>query len=98
MRKALRRLKKKLKKRRKYKQRKPFERKNDKILTAFIPGTIKEVFVKPKAKVSAGDKLFVLEAMKMENNIASPIDGKIKSLHIVQGDRVRKDQLLLEFE
>jgi biotin carboxyl carrier protein len=82
----------------KYQQRKPYEKKNEKILSAFIPGTILDIYVKPNKKVEAGDKLLMLEAMKMNNNIASPIDGVIKSINVQKGDRVKKDEVLIEFK
>jgi len=82
----------------KYKQRKPYQKKDEKSMHAFIPGTIIEVYVKDKSKVKAGDKLLVLEAMKMQNNIISPADGVIKKVHVLSGERVKKRQLLIEFE
>lgn len=82
----------------KYKQRKPYQKKNEKEMTAFIPGTVQSISVKPNAKVKSGDKLLVLEAMKMKNVIVSPIDGIIKKIHVNPGDRIKKDQLILEFE
>lgn len=82
----------------KYKKRKQFQRKNEKELIAFIPGTIGKISIKEKSKVKTGDHLLVLEAMKMKNNILAPIDGVIKRIHIHTGERVRKDQLIIEFE
>ncbi len=82
----------------KYKQRKPYSRKDEKVMAAFIPGTIKELFIQEKSKVKAGDRLLVLEAMKMENTVVSPMDGVIKQIYFAVGERVRKDQVILEFE
>lgn len=82
----------------KYKQRKPFEKKDEKKLYTFIPGTIQEIMVKPDKKVKEGETLLVLEAMKMKNNILSPINGTIKSIHAIVGDRVKKNALLVEFK
>lgn len=82
----------------KYKQRKPFQRKNEKELIAFIPGTVGKYSIKEKSKVKEGDQLLVLEAMKMKNNILSPIDGVVKKIHVQSGERVKKDQIILEFE
>lgn len=82
----------------KYKLRKPYQRKNLKEIHAFIPGTIVQISVKEKAKVKAGDHLLVLEAMKMKNNIFSPVNGTIKKIHVQLGGRIRKDQILFEFE
>jgi pyruvate/2-oxoglutarate dehydrogenase complex dihydrolipoamide acyltransferase (E2) component len=46
--------------------------------------------------VKAGDKLLILEAMKMNNIIAAPVNGKIKKLHVSDGDKVANKQLLIE--
>ena len=45
-----------------------------------------------------GDALLVLEAMKMENIIKSPRDGKVKSVKAVKGTAVEKNQSLIVFE
>ena len=82
----------------KYKLRKPFERKNNKLIYAFIPGTILEVFVKPNKKVEAGEKLLALEAMKMNNAIVSPIGGVIKSVNVKAGDKINKQTILVELK
>ena len=63
-----------------------------------IPGLILEVFVKDEQSVKSGDKLLVLEAMKMKNSITAPQDGKIKSVNVSQGDSVTKGFLLIELE
>ena len=41
--------------------------------------------------------MLVLEAMKMENDILSPINGTIKAINIKAGDRVAKNELIIEF-
>jgi len=66
------------------------------LIKAPMPGLILEVCVKEGDQVSEGDKLMVLEAMKMENVIKSPSTSVIKSVAIKQGDRVEKNQSLIE--
>ncbi len=80
----------------KFENRKTFEPHNPKHINAFIPGTVKNVFVKKGKKVKEGERLLILDAMKMYNQILSPNDGTIKDIHIDTGDRVAKDQLLIE--
>ena len=46
--------------------------------------------------VKSGDTLLVMEAMKMENNIKSNIEGKVKSLKVVVGDAVLEGDVLVE--
>ena len=82
----------------KYQEKKPFVRKDLKKVTAFIPGTILKIYVKKNKRVKEGDKLFILEAMKMRNDITSPIDGTIKDVYIQVGSKVAKEELLLEFK
>jgi biotin carboxyl carrier protein len=82
---------------RKYQEKKPYAPKNIKKITAFIPGTITNVFVTPKKKVKMGDKLLVLEAMKMRNDIISPLDGIIKDVYVKEGEKVNKEKILIEF-
>ncbi|MCL5130364.1 acetyl-CoA carboxylase biotin carboxyl carrier protein subunit [Algibacter sp. L4_22] len=67
-------------------------------LKAPMPGLILEVYVEIEQDVKEGDPLLILEAMKMENIITSPRDGKIKSISAVKGDAVEKNYLLIEFE
>ncbi|MFU8843818.1 MAG: acetyl-CoA carboxylase biotin carboxyl carrier protein subunit [Bacteroidales bacterium] len=82
----------------KHKLRKPYVKKDERKITAFIPGTIREVFVKSKKKIKAGENLLVLEAMKMKNVLIAPFDGVVKSVNVKTGDRVSKDQVLVEIE
>jgi biotin carboxyl carrier protein len=82
---------------RKHRARKPFVRKNENRIEAFIPGLIQKVFVTAGKKVKRGDPLLILEAMKMQNTVPSPHDGTIKTVLVKTGDKVAKDQLLLEF-
>lgn len=44
--------------------------------------------------VSRGETVVVLEAMKMENAIAAPVNGKIKSISFSEGDSVSKNAVL----
>jgi len=81
-----------------YKNRKSYAPLNQKELTAAIPGTILEIFVKKGDTVEADEKVLILEAMKMRNIIIYPLDGKVKKIHVKTGDIVSKDQLLVEFE
>jgi biotin carboxyl carrier protein len=82
----------------KYKNRKPYQAADPKKIIAFIPGKIKKVHVKRKSKVKEGEILLVLEAMKMNNNIFSPVKGTIKEVYVTPGLSVAKGTLLVEFK
>jgi len=60
-----------------------------------MPGTVLEVKVNTDDKVSRGQVLVVLEAMKMENEIVAPRDGKIGVLKAVKGSPVKAGDVLL---
>ena len=49
-----------------------------------MPGTILDVKASVGQAVKAGDVLFILEAMKMENDIVSPADGTVKQILVFQ--------------
>ncbi|MBP5730599.1 MAG: biotin/lipoyl-binding protein [Clostridia bacterium] len=59
-----------------------------KSVKAPMPGSILRVFVKPGDKVKAGEKLLILEAMKMENEITAPEDGTVISVPVSAGNSV----------
>ncbi len=75
-----------------------YEATDPKKVIAFIPGKIKKISVKKGSKVKEGDKLLVLEAMKMNNSILSPRKGVIKEVYVTLGISVAKNALLLEFD
>ena len=63
---------------------------------AQIPGLVSRIFVKVGDRVKAGEKLCILEAMKMENEITSPKSGIVTHIHINSGDNVGKGNLIME--
>jgi len=63
-----------------------------------MPGTIVALKVGVGDKVKAGDAVLVIEAMKMENEIQSPVTGTVVSLNVEKGDNVTPDETLLEIQ
>ncbi|MBR5409410.1 MAG: biotin/lipoyl-binding protein, partial [Clostridia bacterium] len=59
-----------------------------------MPGTILSVKCAIGDSVKAGQVLFILEAMKMENEIVAPADGSVKQILAAKGQSVETDQLL----
>ena len=59
-----------------------------------MPGTILSVNVQNGAAVKKGDILFILEAMKMENEIMAPCDGTVLSVNTTKGSAVESGTLL----
>ncbi len=60
-----------------------------------LPGVVLEVNVKVGDKVSVGQKLLILEAMKMENRIDSDLSGVITQINIQRGDSVMEGDVLI---
>jgi len=83
-----------------YKRRKYLDKQKSKkkveVLQAPMPGKIIDVMVEAGAEVKSGESVIILEAMKMQNEIVAPIDGKINKVHIKPNDIVNKDDILIE--
>jgi len=82
----------------KFARRKPYVPVDPRLVTAFIPGVVQTIHVTAGQAVRWGDRLLVLEAMKMKNDITSPRAGLVKAIHVEAGAMVTKGQLLIEFE
>jgi len=82
----------------KFVTRKRYVPRNNKLIYAFIPGTIREIYVKQGQLVEIGQDLLELEAMKMKNLIKSGINGKILKIHVEISKTVAKNELLIEYE
>lgn len=67
---------------------KPVASGSETVVSSPLPGVILEVTVKEGEEVKRGQKLMVLEAMKMENVIEASTDGKIVSIKANKGDSV----------
>ncbi len=65
-------------------------------ITAPMPGKIVDVIVEEGAEISMGEPVLILEAMKMQNEISSHVDGVVKKISIRKNDSVMKDDLLME--
>ncbi|WP_311431924.1 pyruvate carboxylase [Facklamia hominis] len=74
------------------------DKSNPNQLAASMPGTITKVLVQAGESVKQNQTLVVSEAMKMENAIKAPRDGKVKTLHIEEGAQVSAGDLLLELD
>ncbi|HEY5959273.1 MAG TPA: biotin/lipoyl-containing protein [Polyangiaceae bacterium] len=71
---------------------------DDKVCKSSIVGIVVSVVVKVGQEVKVGEPLLVLEAMKMESTVASPLSGRVKAVCVAQGESVKKGQVLIEFE
>lgn len=79
----------------KFKNRKPYKPSDPDRIISFIPGTVVDILVKKGQRVSKGDDLIVLDAMKTKNILKSKKDGYIKNISVEKGDKVSKGAILL---
>ena len=63
-----------------------------------IPGTVIKIFVNEGDRVSAGDSMIVLEAMKMKNKVVFPSGGLVKKIRVKEGEKIPKGFLMVELE
>ena len=68
-----------------------------KFLLSPMPGLLIDISVQPGQKVQAGEKLAVIEAMKMENILFAAQDGVVGKISASQGDSLAVDDVILEF-
>lgn len=60
-----------------------------------MPGLIISIHVSEGQEVSKGDRLIVLESMKMQNELKAPREGIVRSIRVSSGENVDQDQVLL---
>ncbi|TNF39752.1 MAG: acetyl-CoA carboxylase biotin carboxyl carrier protein subunit [Bacteroidetes bacterium] len=83
---------------RKFEERVKWEAPNINMLYSFIPGTVIDIFVKPKQKVKEGETLLLLEAMKMQNQVRMPFDGEIVKINVKKDEVIPNRYLMLEIK
>lgn len=64
-------------------------------ITAAMPGTVNDVKVGVGDTVKRGDTVLILEAMKMENEVKSPVDGVVSSIEVEKGASVNAGMTLM---
>lgn len=63
-----------------------------------MPGKIVEIMVEENSDIKEGEPILILEAMKMQNEIVSNVNGKIRKINIKNNDNVIKDEVMIEIE
>ena len=71
---------------------------NNASLSATIPAVVADILVKTGDTVASGDKLILLESMKMIIPIQAPYDGVVTALNCTQGESVQAGVQLVELE
>ncbi len=72
----------------------PKESREGNNINSTLAGVVSKILVKEGEKVNRDEVILILEAMKMEIEIVSPIDGIVKSINVSKGDNVADGQLL----
>ncbi len=77
--------------------------KHKKVATKFdigapLQGSVSRILVKEGDEVTSNTPLFIIEAMKMESTISSPMAGKVKKIHLPERTLVTQDDLIVELE
>jgi biotin carboxyl carrier protein len=67
-------------------------------VTSPMPGKVISIPVSEGQKVTAGEVLIVIEAMKMQNNYKASSDGKIKNILVKEGETINGDQILITLD
>ena len=76
----------------------PTEQKGAGVIKSPLPGTIIKIFVNVGDAVKVGTNLLTWEAMKMENNLTSDREGKVKAIKVKPGDNILEGDVLVEIE
>ena len=67
-------------------------------MRAPMPGRVLRVLVNAGDPVTARQGVVVVEAMKMENELVSPRDGRVREIHVTEGVSVEAGRLLVVIE
>lgn len=63
-----------------------------------MPGKILDIMIEENSEIKEGEPIVILEAMKMQNEIVSNVNGKIRKINIKRNDSVMKDEVMVEIE
>ena len=83
---------------RKFINRKPYKKADERIILSFIPGTVLDIMVREGQKVKKGEDLMILDAMKMQNKLKSTVDGTVKKIFVSRGNKVALGTKLIEMK
>ena len=66
----------------------------DTTMNAPMPGSVSKIVAKEGQTVKKGDVIIMLEAMKMQNEMAAPVAGTVKSIAVSVGESVKPGQIM----
>jgi len=68
------------------------------VIKAELTGTVWKVLVKPGDAVEEDDELIILESMKMEIPVETPVDGTVAEICVAEGDAITEGQILAKVD
>lgn len=68
------------------------------VLASPMPGVVIEIRTRPGERVTSGDPLVIVEAMKMQNELGATADGVVKEVRVSAGQTVAAGQVLVTFD
>ncbi len=83
---------------RKFEHRTHYIPTDPRLVRCVIPGVVRKIYVHRGQRVSRGQTLLMLEAMKMENDVLSPMEGVVHEVQAVTGTLATKGALLVTLE
>jgi biotin carboxyl carrier protein len=82
----------------KFKNRKKWQKPDERKLLSVLPGTVVDVFAREGDFVTKDEIMLVLEAMKMQNTYYYPHTGRIKKVNVKSGDKIPRGYVMIEYE
>jgi len=82
----------------KFENRKKWSRPDPKEIYSFIPGKVIKLLIKEGQVVAKGEVIIIHQAMKMNNKILMPFDGKIKSILVKEEQQIPNKHLMVIIE
>jgi biotin carboxyl carrier protein len=70
----------------------------DNVITSSMPGLLVKLPVKIGGKIKSGDTVAIVEAMKMQNELRSPVDGVVKKINFKEGEQVDAFEPIVEID
>jgi pyruvate carboxylase subunit B len=82
----------------KYINRPVWNRRQPGEIRSSLPGSVIRITVAEGQQVAEGDVVIMLDAMKMQNRIATPVSGTVSRIYVAEGDRIGKNHLMIKIE
>jgi len=82
----------------KFENRKNWQCTDPSLVSSIIPGVVSKIFVAEGDEINEGEKLLILDAMKMKNTIKVPYSGIVKKINVTEGQAIPKGFVMVELE